>query len=349
MNENDPSGTESTTAWRWALAFAFAAGFLVQTAQIVLLRELLMAFSGLEVVIGFALASWMLLVALGGWTAAALLRRTRRSADLLTHALGAAFLPLGASALLVRGAPVAFGLASGELPGIGASLLMTLAVLAPTALTTGALFVTASKALEEARSGVNPGVAVGWAYLVEAGGSALAGALFSFLLVEMLGPFRILFFASLAVGSLAAVRGFRRKRSRAAGSAALLAAAFAAFLGGAAFDRATARWRWNALQEGSELAGIRDSRYGRIAVTRFRGQSNFFVSGHLAFSLPDRAGAAALAHGVLCEHPSPRSLLLVGGGVSGLVRECLKHPLDRIEYVELDPRLIAVWGTAGLT
>jgi spermidine synthase len=46
-------------------------------------------------------------------------------------------------------------------------------------------------------------------------------------------------------------------------------------------------------------------------------------------------------HYALLEHPSPRSLLLIGGGVNGSLAQALKHAsLERIDYVELDPAIL---------
>lgn len=50
-----------------------------------------------------------------------------------------------------------------------------------------------------------------------------------------------------------------------------------------------------------------------------------------------------LAHVPLITHPHPRSVLVVGGGDGGTVREVLKHPtIDRIELVEIDSAVVEV-------
>lgn len=50
-----------------------------------------------------------------------------------------------------------------------------------------------------------------------------------------------------------------------------------------------------------------------------------------------------LAHVPLIAHPHPRSVLVVGGGDGGTVREALKHPtVDRIELVEIDTAVVEV-------
>ncbi|MHC4780177.1 MAG: hypothetical protein ACYTFG_16525, partial [Planctomycetota bacterium] len=145
MSEIDTSGANRSLGDRRALLMTFAAGFLAQATQIVLLRELLMAFSGVELVIGIALASWMLLVALGGILASTLLPAGRGAGPTMTTLLCSAFVPVGLSALLARAAPSWFGLESGQLMGPGSTVAMTLVVLAPAAVLAGGLFVSASR------------------------------------------------------------------------------------------------------------------------------------------------------------------------------------------------------------
>ena len=60
-------------------------------------------------------------------------------------------------------------------------------------------------------------------------------------------------------------------------------------------------------------------------------------------TVPDPAAAEEAVHFALLEHPDPRRLLLIGGGVNGSVAEALKHPsLERIDYVELDPMIFDI-------
>ncbi len=50
-----------------------------------------------------------------------------------------------------------------------------------------------------------------------------------------------------------------------------------------------------------------------------------------------------LAHVPLHSHPAPRSVLIVGGGDGGTLREVLKHPsVHQVTLVELDPQVIEV-------
>lgn len=49
-----------------------------------------------------------------------------------------------------------------------------------------------------------------------------------------------------------------------------------------------------------------------------------------------------LTHVPLFVHPHVETLLVVGGGDGGVVREALKHPINRIDLVEIDQRVIEI-------
>jgi len=47
-----------------------------------------------------------------------------------------------------------------------------------------------------------------------------------------------------------------------------------------------------------------------------------------------------LAHVPLFAHGEARRVLIIGGGDGGLLEECLKHPVERVTEVELDPGVV---------
>lgn len=48
-------------------------------------------------------------------------------------------------------------------------------------------------------------------------------------------------------------------------------------------------------------------------------------------------------HYALLQHPAPKSVLLIGGGLNGSAAEALKHPsVEGIDVVELDPKIFEV-------
>jgi spermidine synthase len=47
-----------------------------------------------------------------------------------------------------------------------------------------------------------------------------------------------------------------------------------------------------------------------------------------------------ISHPVLFSHPDPKNVLIIGGGDGGALREVLKHPVERVDLVELDKEVI---------
>ena len=49
-----------------------------------------------------------------------------------------------------------------------------------------------------------------------------------------------------------------------------------------------------------------------------------------------------ISHPVLFSHPNPENILIIGGGDGGTLREVLKHPVKKIDLVEMDERVIEI-------
>ncbi len=47
-----------------------------------------------------------------------------------------------------------------------------------------------------------------------------------------------------------------------------------------------------------------------------------------------------LVHYPLVAHPDPKSVLIIGGGDGGALREVLRHPVSRVDFVELDKEVV---------
>ncbi|HID62058.1 MAG TPA: hypothetical protein EYP49_04875 [Anaerolineae bacterium] len=116
------------------------------------------------------------------------------------------------------------------------------------------------------------------------------------------------------------------------GLAALLLALLAWPLG-RTLHWTTLAWQWE------DALLVRDTIYGRLTVVGRNGQRVFFQNGLLMFETQSTF-PEEVAHFPLLEHPSPRSVLLIGGGAGGDLREILKHPVSEVHYVELDPAVI---------
>ncbi len=119
---------------------------------------------------------------------------------------------------------------------------------------------------------------------------------------------------------------------------ALLLSAFA----GETLDRRLVERRWRTVAPGYELVAETESKYQNLAVGHRAGQFTLYCDGQVSADFPDPYTFAPLAHFWLCQHPTPQRVLVLGGGAEGLLSEILRHPIEHVDYVETDPRQIAL-------
>jgi spermidine synthase len=308
-------------------AVLFVCGLISLVGQIVLLRELNVASYGIELVYLIALGLWLLLAALG-----TLLGRRKAPASpgpaarlLLLFSL---FLPLGC--VFIRGSRLLFGGVPGAYLAMPLQMASLSLALLPTALLSGLLFRCA------ADSYLKGGRTLAGAYGIESAG-ALAGGILATLAMRFgIQNFPLALACGLisAAAALPAFRGRRRWPLRLASLGIVLLMAL--LIGRAApLDRAMTSWN----HPGLLASG--DSPYGRISVTARSGQVSVFVNDTLAFET-EGAEAELLAHLAALQHPAPRRILLLGGGINGTLRELLRHHPTRIDWVEIDRIAVAM-------
>jgi spermidine synthase len=103
------------------------------------------------------------------------------------------------------------------------------------------------------------------------------------------------------------------------------------------FHKTAANLPWH----GIEIFQTVESRYGEIDVIKVRDQSSIYTSGHLMFTYPDSQSEEMNAHLPMALHPSPLKILVTGGS-PGILKELLKYPVDNIDFIELDPKIVDV-------
>ncbi len=322
-------------------------GLTAVIAQIVLMRELMVVFYGNEISLGLMLASWLFWTAVGS----SLLGRlgARWDAHRLTaglQALLAAAFP--ATILAVRLSRRVFHPVAGEILGPEAVLLTSFVALSLFCAISGWLFASGSR-LYARQAGTATVAATGTMYLLEAAGSGAGGILASLLLIRYLEAFQIAAVVSLLNLFSAVTLTVRAPRLRSALLTALAAIfAFLVFpLGAPRLEAFSLARLWS----GFHLLAVRNSVYGNLVVAGQDGSRSLFENGLAVFSAPDPAAAEEAVHFALLEHPAPRTLLLIGGGVNGSLAQALQHTsLERVDYVELDPAVLDLaqeYFTAG--
>ena len=304
-------------------------------AQVVLTRELLSLFLGNELSIAFVLAVWLVAVAAGSAIGVRVASRLPRPEPVFgwTQLALAVILP---AALLVGRSLHPVGLTAGEVLGPGAMLLTSLETLAPVCLLLGLQFVLAASSAARRMAGIAP---VARIYALEAAGAALGGLAFHLYLSQHVLAFSALAFAGL-LNFVSALSLLRPRGLAQLLAAQLLAAVLVAALALAPTleilsVQSSPRW------SGYTVLDHAPSRYGDLTLVTREAQLSVFQSGVLLFTTEDDYANEILAHPPLLEHPNPRRVLLIGSALGGLPGEILKHGIERLDCVELDPKLAA--------
>jgi len=318
-------------------------GFTALIAQVVLTRELLGLFYGNELSIALVLSVWLVAVAAGSGVGS----RLGRFVGTPERALGwsqlaiAALLPT--SLAIARhsraGSPV-----PGQVLGPGAMLLASFEALAAVCLVAGIQFVAAVQAAaayreSRKRSAISPAAVV---YALEAAGAVIGGSAFHAWAAEHVQPFAML--SAVALLSLASACALLRPSVSAGGLRVLVPACVLAagllVLGVRSSQVEIATLRASPRWAGVNPIASASSRYGAFVVAEQAGQVSLYHSGVLLFTSQDEYIDEIAVHLPMLEHPAPRRALIIGGDLSGLAREALKHPVIDLDCVELDPKVM---------
>ena len=315
-------------------------GFSAVIAQIVLMRELIVVFNGNEISLGIMLATWLFWTAAGSSFCSKFLPRNSDARRVVAslECIFAVALPVTIWAL--RASKSILQTVPGELVGPLPMLVASLVSLSVVCFASGALFVAAARLYKE-QGATSARFAVSSAYLLDAAGSGIGGLLAGIVLLRFFQPFQIaaiVLVLNLAMAAHLCSRTVRRG-TWALMILASLAAVILIFRAAPPVEHAAQMRLWR----GFHLVAARDSIYSNLAVTETGNIRSIYSNGSILANAPDKAAAEEAVHYALLEHPSPRRILMIGGGVNGSIAEALKHPsVERIDYVELDPALIGM-------
>lgn len=324
------------------------AGMAGMAAQVLVLRELLVAFQGNELTLGLVLAIWVAAEAVGVWAG----RRFSASGDSPAwysrfYALGLAAIPV--SFYLARLSRPLLSVPAGQALGAGEMVVAALLAAGPAALTHGFLFALACRV---AGSSGDRGQGPARVYIQETAGT-LVGAIAVTVFLAVGWRASSVLGAVLVAAGLGCLRirstdergPARRRRWPAVAAVVLLVWAV-----GAPLLQHLDRWSIGRQWSGQDIVFHADSPHGNVAVVRTGRQYAVHYGGLLAAAVPvpDVELQESLAHLPLVFHPRPEAVLVLAGGAGGLLAEIQEHPVRRITYVELDPALLrAMLATAS--
>ncbi|MGQ9647468.1 MAG: fused MFS/spermidine synthase [Thermodesulfobacteriota bacterium] len=316
------------------------------TAQIVLLRELLISFFGNELTLGMILANWLILEAIGSFVVGKTVEKVEKKMEIFVCFQLIFSLALPFAIYLSRIFKNLLLVTQGEGIGFAPILYSSFLILFLVSISHGALFTYGCKIY--AQTTRQDASSVGKVYVLETVGSIIGGLGVTFLLIQYFNSFEIAFLISLMNASISAVLLWPTPGSYKHPVqtflwilSALLSIVFAFSLlpqTSSTIHRFSVRSQWKELQ----VVHYENSIYGNITVTKRGEQYTFFTDGvpSITTPIPDLASIEDFVHFPMLFHEKPESILILSGGAGGMIQEILKHPVTHVNYVELDPLLL---------
>ncbi|MDI6839362.1 MAG: spermine synthase [bacterium] len=329
-------------------------GFSGMVAQLLLIRELLITFYGNELSIGIMLANWLILEAAGCVSIRRKIEHMERRVELFIGLQLIFSLCLPLVIYLARTLKEIIGVTSGESLGLLPISFYSFLILLPIAFTHGALFTFNCKIYSLVSKGgdsqsVN-GQSIGKVYVYETVGTIIGGIIFTYLLIPYFHSFNIVFGITLlnfAICILLLGHFWQRRAAlsnKILGSISLILFVLYTYtIIGTLADNIhmlSARHQWKQ----QNVVYYQNSIYGNVAVTERSKQYTFFSNGIpiVVAPIPDIAFVEEFVHLPMLSHKNPKEILIISGGAGGVINEILKHQVERIDYVELDPLLLKV-------
>ena len=207
--------------------------------------------------------------------------------------------------------------------------LVSILILAPLCFLTGFGLTIAARlpATGQARD-------IGVMYLFDACGAAIGGLIATWLALHIFTPFQVGLITGLIIVFMNGALLVRHKTAQIITVCVALALAATLWF-------APAIDTWSTLQAWKNYQPIVtiDSRYSNLVVTEQGDEHTLFADGVPQFSTPLTETYETPALLPLLEHPNPKRLLLINGGLSGMLANWRSIPLDTIMYAQIDPQV----------
>ncbi|RME25956.1 MAG: hypothetical protein D6806_07020, partial [Deltaproteobacteria bacterium] len=311
----------------------FCAGLVAIAAQVYLVREVMVLFAGNELSLGLVYSGWFLGIVLGAWAAGLALRHCRAgplSVCLASTVLGLFPVIAVATARLWR---VVVDVPAGQLPGLGALVAATAACVIPVGMAVGVFFplLCAYFAADGDRK------AIGRGYLWESIGATAGGILVCTVLVGTVPALPALWL----LGSLLLSSWVLLARRRTLLSGIIVATvASAVFAGLFRLDRLLVMARFGSLGTGLEWVDQLETPYHHLDLAKLGEQYSLYADGKVIASWPDPYRSHARAHLVMCQHPRPRRVLVIGEAPFELILPLLMHRPESVDVVVADGGIV---------
>ncbi len=321
-----------------------AMGFSGLVAEILLLRELLIVFSGNELSIGIVLANWLILEAFGAFFFSGAAEKSKNKIEIFLIITVLFSLSLLLSIYATRILKGVIGISIGEGIGFFPMFYSSFLILLPVSIFHGALFPFTCKLY--ALFSNQDASSVGRVYVYETVGTIIGGIVCTYLFIPHLNAFQAsswIALLNLTICLFLLAPYWKAGRFQ---KSILVILVCLVFFSGHLVLRQADRLHHHSIKaqwKNQNLVHYQNSRYGNFSVVENQGQYIFFQDGipNIITPVPDIQFVEEFVHLPLLSHPEPAKLLILSGGAGGMIHQALKHPsVESIEYAELDPLLL---------
>lgn len=316
--------------------FLFILGFVSLGFQIILLRECLVIFSGNELVIGIFLANWMVVVGAGSYIAGTFVnrisppRRIDKLFNLLTFLAG---IIMPVEIFFIRFIRQFLQKAPTEMLGILPVLLFTFIAVLFVCFLFGVWFAFAAKIF--LRNSEPEENVAGRLYAVETFGAVLGGLIVSIIFIKYFNAFQISLLFSLLIFVALAIFNLLHAPPDKSGGCILkkyyifAILAIILLLKSGTIEKYSLSYSWKPFN----LAESKESIYGRISAVENENEYDFYENSNRVYSTVSSAANEEITHIPLLLSKGCKNVLLLGGGGNNIY-EVMKHPLEKLTYVE---------------
>ncbi|MEJ5351675.1 MAG: hypothetical protein WHS65_08800 [Melioribacteraceae bacterium] len=301
-----------------------AVGFFSILAQVIILRELNVAFYGIELIYILSFGIWLIGSALGASIGKYSFMPKINHIQILFH-LSTLFL-LG-DFIFIRSIRYIFSSVSGGYLPFLQQIFVLIIALIPLSLISGLLFQwTAKNFLAENET-------LAKAYAIESAGAVVGGLCSTLLLSLKVNNFSAALFCCLVLTITASISFEKIRMTKNFFSVLTFVVIFILFLFNKKIDYYMTSWNHPFL-----IKSI-DTPYGRVSISSFENQINVFIDDALAYET-ESLEAEEIVHISTLQLEKIDKILVLGGGFEGIIYELLKLPVKKIDYVEINKELI---------
>lgn len=317
----------------------FLLGFLATSFQIIICRELLVVFSGNEMLLSFVFFWWFSGIGLGACFAGIMPKSHSAMIFIIILTL-LSVLPAN-QIFAIRIIRLALNVPPGELIPLGKSFLWTFIITSPFSFLIGMIFPYAVQVAKESIPFMKDNsLKAGLVYYTESAGSTVAGLTLSLVILKLFPNdpiISIITLLSLASTLVAAVLLLKERMRITASALLILLCAVFIFIK-PALDSESMKIRWRGISSLEKISQS-DSVYQNIAVGQNSGQYSIFGNGNYISSFPDYYGAEFKVHLLTNFHNDPKDILLLSNGDEQLLKYLLHYRPTSVDMVQIDKKV----------